>query len=286
MTIEYRSHYFDDARAKASFERCAKEIFGLDFSLWEAHGLWDENYRPFSAFVDNECIASLCVFPSLMSVNGKKTKAAQLLTVGTLPEYRGRGIQRKLWESASDWIRRDCEFVFLFTDETAAGFYERLGLRRQIEYTEVIPCPRSDRERPRFRKLNLDADYSIVERLARERQMVSRRLGFLNPNLLLFMFLYVYRSWSFHLEDLDAVIVAEETVDRLRIHDIVAGKMPHLSEVEAFLAPFGKEIEFLFCTDRLGVEGAAKRAVDDSLLIVSNKFDLTGDFVFPYSIRA
>lgn len=291
MKIEYRTSYFDDPIAKASFERYAKRIFGLDFSRWKARGLWDNQYKPFSAFIDGECVASICVYPSEMRVDGVKKKGAQLLTVGTLPEYRSYGIQREIWRRVQAWIHLECDFTFLFTAESAAGFYERLGLRRQPEYFETVRCPQlASQAELRFKKLNLelDSEYAIIERLAKEREMVSNRLGFFNPNLLLFMFLYLYQSWSYYLEDIDTVIVVEETEDRLRIHDIVANKMPKLSNIEIFLAQFKKEeIQFLFCTDRLGVDQPTKKKrVEDDLLFVSDDFKLDGEFVFPYSIRA
>jgi hypothetical protein len=66
------SDYFNEPDAKASFERYAKKIFGLDFSRWKARGLWDDQYKPFSAFVGGECIASICVYPSEMRVGGVK----------------------------------------------------------------------------------------------------------------------------------------------------------------------------------------------------------------------
>jgi len=290
MKIEYRSNYFDAPDAKASFERYAKKIFGLDFSRWKARGLWDNQYKPFSAFAGGECVASICVYPSEMRVGGVKRKGAQLLTVGTLPEYRSQGIQGEIWKRVKAWIDQECDFTFLFTDESAAGFYERLGLRRQPEYFETVQCPPlASHAGLRLEKLNLeqDSDYTIVARLAKEREMVSNRLGFLNPNLLLFMFLYLYQNQSYYLEDIDTVIVVEETEDRLRIHDIVANKMPKLSDIEIFLAQFKKqEIEFLFCTDRLGVDQPKKKRVKDSLLFVSDNFELDGEFVFPSSIRA
>jgi ribosomal protein S18 acetylase RimI-like enzyme len=291
MKIEYRSNYFDDPCAKTSFERYAKKIFGLDFSRWKARGLWDNQYRPFSAFAGGECVASICVYPSEMKVDGVKRKGAQLLTVGTLPEYRLQGIQREIWKRAHAWINQECDFAFLFTDESAAGFYEKLGLRRQEEYFETVKCPQpADQATLRFRKLNLeqDSEYAILERLAQKREMVSNRIGFLNPNLLLFMFLYLYQNWSYYLEDIDTVIVVEEMKDRLRIHDIVAKQMPRLSDIESFLAHFKKEeVDFLFCTDRLGLDQPTKKKmVEDSLLFVSDNFELEGQFVFPYSIRA
>jgi len=290
MKIEYRSDYFDDPDAKVSFERYAKRIFGLDFSRWKARGLWDNQYQPFSAFEGGECVASICVYPSEMRIDGAKRKGAQLLTVGTLPEYRSHGIQREIWKRVHAWIHQKCDFTFLFTDESAAGFYEKLGLRRQPEYFETVQCPQlASHAGLRIKKLNLEQDsqYATVERLAKEREMVSNRIGFFNPSLLLFMFLYLYQGQSYYLEDIDTVIVAEQMEDRLRIHDIVAKKMPKLSHIETFLAQFKKqEIEFLFCTDRLGLDQPRKKRVKDSLLFVSDSFELDGQFVFPYSIRA
>lgn len=290
MKIEYRSDYFDDPLAKAAFERYAKKIFGLDFSRWKARGLWDNQYKPFSAFAGGECVASICVYPSEMRVDGAKRRGAQLLTVGTLPEFRLRGIQREIWKRVSAWISQECDFTFLFTDDSAAGFYEKLGLRKQAEYFETVRCPQpASHGQLRFRKLDLeqDGDYKIIELLARERKMISNRIGFFNPNLLLFMFLYLYQGWSYYLEDIDTVIVVEDTKDRLRIHDIVAKQMPRLSDIESFLAQFKKEeIDLLFCTDRIGVDQLKKKRVKDSLLFVSDDFVLEGKFVFPYSIRA
>lgn len=288
--IEYRSHYFDDETSKASFERCTKKVFGLDFSLWKDRGLWDDQYRPFSAFVDGECVASICVYPSAMKVAGEDKRGAQLLTVATLPEYRLRGIQRELWHQAKNWIRQECDFVYLFTHDDAAGLYHSLGFLRPREFTDIIQSPRPDSAvAPNVRKLDpsLDSDFAILERLANEREMVSDRLGFFNPKLLLFMFLYVYPERSYYVEALDAVVAADVTATRVRIHDIVAKETPRLADISPTLGHFAKdEVEFLFCTDRLGLDQSRKEEVKDDILFVDDEFRLDGEFVFPYSIRA
>jgi hypothetical protein len=86
---------------------------------------------------------------------------------------------------------------------------------------------------------------------------------------------------------MDVVIVAEDSGQALRLHDILAEDMPRFTDLEPFLAHFQKnEIEFLFCTDLLGLEGAVKREVKDDVLFVSDDFEMDGDFVFPFSIRA
>jgi hypothetical protein len=252
--------------------------------------LWDKDYIAFSAFINGECAASICVYPSKMKINGEIKKGTQLLTVGTLPGFRLKGIQKEIWKRAYNRISEECDFVFLFTDDTAAGFYEKLGLRRQVEYSEVISrtvTPRHTFEHIRKLDLNIDNDYSILERLARQREMVSNRLGFYNLNLLLFMFLYNYQDKSYYIESIDTIIVIEQDGYTLRIHDVVATKMPGLKDIEPFLGCFPhKEIEFLFCTDRLMVEKPAKKEIKESLLFVSDDFNLEGEFIFPYSIRA
>ncbi len=290
MDIKYRSRYFDDAEAKASFKSYAKAVFGLDFSRWEERGLWDAQYQAFSAFAGGECVASMCVYPCEAMVKGKRQKWAQLLTVGTLPEYRGQGLQRKLWKMARTWISKHCMFTFLFTDEAAAGFYDSLGFERVREHFDVVANPHaSPATGAHFEKVDVenDSDFTILKRLARERAPVSDVLSFKCPNLLLFMFLYRYREMTYYSRDLDAVVVAEKAAGRLRIHDIVAKKMPRLDKIKAFLGGFPeREIVFLLPTDKIGVEPIRQGNVEDSLLFVSGDLPLEGDIIFPYSIRA
>ncbi|NNF99354.1 MAG: hypothetical protein HKM93_08250 [Desulfobacteraceae bacterium] len=213
-----------------------------------------------------------------------------LLTVGTLPEYRLKGIQKEIWKRVQAWTNKTCDFVFLFTDDSATGFYDRLGLRQEPEYIETITCQRlSIRDKQRYRKLNLERvdDYETITRLSKEREMVSDRIGFKNTNLLMFMFLYEYHDNSFYIEDIDTVIIVKETETRLLVHDIVSEKTPCFSDIEPFLSQFGKEeISFLFCTDRLGIEKPYRTKVAESILYVSNDFQLAGEYIFPYSIRA
>lgn len=300
MAIEYRSHYFDNPKAKAAFERYAINIFGLDFSLWEAKGLWDPNYIPFSAFDGNECIATICVYPSDMIIENTPSRGAQLLTVGTRNEYRRRGVQRKIWHEAQNWINQNADFTFLFTDNEVAPFYERLGFKRKRESYTRIPLrtlsqttspanPAHQHRQLPLRQLNLDSedDYRIITRLAASREMVSNRIGFRNPNLLLFMFLYCYREWTFYSEMFDLIIVIEHSDGVLRLHDIVADRMPSFAEIRPLLSQFNSpQVDFLFCTDRLSPPAGTQKPVSDSVLIVCDRFDLTGDFVFPNSIRA
>ena len=289
MNVQYRNDYFDDPIALAAFEEYAKTIFGLDFGRWRDKGLWDPEYVAFSAFDDARCVASICVYPSDIVFNGQTTRWAQLLTVGTLPEYRRKGIQKELWMRANAWINERWDMVFLFTDDEAAGFYERLGLKRQVEHYDVTRNVTGALSNdPGIRKLDLgnDDDYATLRRLAFEREPVSNVLGFNSPKLLLFMFLYAYQDTTYYIESLDAIVVIEQTESAIRIHDVVAKSMPLETDLEVFLGTFkAEEIHWLFCTDRLMLSPMRKEQVMDDVLIVGSGFQAQEQLVFPYSIR-
>ena len=290
MNPEFRADYFHDLKAKAAFERYAISIFRLDFAKWKAKGLWDKKYIAFSAFAGEECIASICVYPSEMTVEGRKELWAQLLTVGTLPEYRKQGIQRELWKRVQEWIDDRCSMTFLFTDETAAGFYEQLGFKREKEFIQrliyspaggSIPIPR--------RKLDLDcdADFALVKRLVETREPVSDKLGFINPNLTLFMLLYVDNENCYYNEYLDTLMVMKQDDDRLTIYDIISARMPDWKEIAGLFRGMGiKTIDFMFCTDRLGLNDVEKIELKDGILFVSDSFSVGGDIIFPATIKA
>jgi ribosomal protein S18 acetylase RimI-like enzyme len=287
--ILYRDHYFHDSAARESFEEYAKQVFGLDFALWKDKGLWEDRYVAFSAFDGGQCVASLCVYPNEVMLRGRRTRAGQLLTVGTLPEFRRRGIQRELWRRASAWLRETMEFAFLFTDESASGFYERLGLKRQRESLVSVDISSADvgvMPTGEVRKLDLSSqeDFLLISRLAHERAFVSHELGLRNPHQLLFMFLYEYGSSSYYVPALDCVVVAERGPDQVRLHDVVAPVMPSFAALVPFLARFNvPRVELLFTPDLLGLGHVDRLPVTDHVLFVTDGVDLPEPVLFPFS---
>ncbi len=287
--MHLRSHYFDDPGTKAAFKVFAQEIFGLDFTQWETHGLWDNAYVPYSIFDREAVVANICVYPSVMTVEGETRSGLQLLTVGTLPAYRGQGLQRRLWEAIKAKELPHHDFVFLFTG-TAAGFYEKLGLRRQPEFFHRLSRPpRSSEAQMESRKLDPDdpKDFQRLKALANHRTPVSQKLGFQNPNLLLFMLIGPYGDWLYVLPELDVVVVIEPTDESIRIHDIVGRSMPTIASIEGFLAGFRKpRVDLLFSPDQLGSINFECLPLVEETLMTSVGFEMPAPTLFPYSIRA
>ena len=287
--LPLRSHYFDDPGAKAAFKTFTQEVFGLDFAPWEERGLWDDAYAPYSIFDRETVVANICVYPSVMTVEGETRSGLQLLTVGTLPDYRGQGLQRRLWEVITAKEVPHHDFVFLFTG-SAAGFYKKLGLRQQSEFFHRLSLPpQSSGATVESRKLDPDdsEDFQILKTLANHRTPVSQKLGFKNPNLLLFMLIGPYRDWLYILPELDVVVVIEPTAESIRIHDIVGRSMPDVASIKGFLARFRKpRVDLLFSPDQLGAVNFECLPLVEDTLMTSPEFGMPGMTLFPFSIRA
>ena len=191
MSIVFRSDYFDDPRAKAAFERTTKVIFGLDFKRWKERGLWDTRYIAFSAFDGGECVASACVYTQNLVVESSKMTCAQILTVGTLPEYRRMGLQRELWHRIQRWKPQGHRGFFLFTDDSSASFYGHLGLVRRVEYYYIADVPHPDHE-ARFENRLLDVEDrveflfppDVLQSPIAERRLIDESINFVSEEFL------------------------------------------------------------------------------------------------------
>jgi len=117
--LEFRSGYWDDRRATDRFKEFLVTIHGLDLSLWERKGYWDHaNYRAFSLFEGDRIVATTNLFLMEMMVDGRRRKLGQFSGVGTLPEFRKRGLNRWLTERALEWAAPKHDGFFLFSRTT------------------------------------------------------------------------------------------------------------------------------------------------------------------------
>ena len=125
MDLKLRTHYWDDSDAKAAFKQFILKIHGLDFSEWDSSGYWDHAYTPFSFFDGDTVVASVCVYLLKAVLNGENTRVAQISGVGTLPEWRRRGLNRQLTDIGLAWAQGKHQGVFLFSDTDAIPYYEK-----------------------------------------------------------------------------------------------------------------------------------------------------------------
>ena len=285
-----RQDYWDDLEARRSFKDFLKLIHGLDLSLWESQGYWDYSYRPFSFFNrQGEVVSSVCVYSLDFVLEGQLCRAAQISGVGTLAEERRRGLNRQLTEIALEQILGDHEFIFLFSDDDAIPFYEATGFRAREEHRPHIRV--QGRERcPGLRRLDLAdrADRELAERFAAQRVAVSSTLGVLSTRLFMFHALYTMNTCTWHLPDLDQLVLFTEDGERLVIHDVVGKRVPTFDELAPYLiAPDTREVAFSFVPDELELEEIDWRPYPGNNLFDRGDLPLGGQpFLFPMTSHA
>ena len=134
MDIVLKTEYWNDLNARAAFKSFMRTIHGLDFSLWESAGCWDDAYTPFSFFQGDKIVASVCIYLLDSVIDGRETRLAQVSGVGTLPQWRRRGLSRQLTEIGLAWAQDRHDGIFLFADTDAIPYYERTGFSPIEEY--------------------------------------------------------------------------------------------------------------------------------------------------------
>jgi len=285
--LTLRTHYWDDPKARAAFKEFIFRIHGLDFTAWEAAGFWDDAYTPFSFFKGKTVVASVCIYLLDFVIDGQRTRLAQVSGVGTLSEWRRKGLNRQLTDIGLKWAQGRHDGVFLFSDEGAVPFYKRCGFFPMQEYVEWVPvtpprhCGGAIRLDPGDKH-----DRDKISAYAKRRTPVSNTFGVLNDKLLMFHVLYSLRNDIHEIPDLNCLVFCRRTKEGLSIYDIVGERVPRWEEIYPHIAdPTDSVIEFHFCTDRLGLQMTTTRQLEGNFPFVRGTFPIAKP-VFPFTSRA
>jgi len=287
MNLTLKTDYWGDPRAKNAFKKFMVEIFGLDLGRWEAAGCWDPAYRPFSFFHRNRVVANVCVYLLEAVIEGRRARLAQISSVGTLPEWRRRGLNRELTGRALDWAQGRQEGVFLFADTGAIPFYRRCGFQPVEEYLETLAVEPTGR---RLGAVKLDPakrrDREKIFTAAGQRTPLSRRFSVMSAHLVMFHALYGLKDDLYEIPDLDCLAFCRRQKDCLNLFDIIGQRIPPFEELYPYLTDGSdRRVDFHFFTDRLDAGRTTARPLRGNHPLVRGSFPIRKP-VFPYTSRA
>ncbi|MFC2123629.1 GNAT family N-acetyltransferase [Bacteroidota bacterium] len=285
--LEFRTGYWHEPNLKKAFMKFINDIFELDFGLWDYHGFWDDDFRPFTFFKDGKVISSVCLYSLRCIINGEKKRVAQLSSVGTLPEYRNKGLNKELSAIAIDWDRDTHEMIFLYTSEMAHGYYQKCGFTKYPEYTEVKKVPPVKKSpRVNLQKIGVERLGWIYERVTK-RDPVSNKFSSLSEKLMMFHIIYKLHDKLYLLEDLGVILVMEIVDQSLVVYDIIGSSIPEHSQLEPYFLSFKvKKVLFRFHTDRLNIMDILLNKPVESNLYIYEPQTILRDLIFPYTIQA
>ncbi len=287
MNLMMKTEYWDDQKALGAFKEFVLKIHGLDFSEWESGGYWDNAYTPFSFFKGDSIVASVCIYLLDAVIDGETTHLAQISGVGTLPEWRRKGLNRQLTDIGLEWAQGRQDGVFLFADTDAIPFYRKCGFRpideyvESLELTPVSNCGGAVKLDP-GRKYDRGRIYNY----AKQRTPVSDRFSVLNAKLVMFHALHGLRNHVYEIPDLECLVFYKRVEGCLSIFDMVGQKIPLLEELYPCIAGENdRVIEFHFYTDKLGIDRTKPRPLLGNNPFVKGAFPVKRP-VFPFTSRA
>lgn len=280
---EFIKDYCHNESIRESFNELAMKIFELDFRPWYERGYWNEQYVPYS-FIDNgKVIANASINKMTVVIDGEKYNAIQIGTVMTDESYRSQGLSRKLMQHIMDEYEAQCDFMFLFANETVLDFYPKFGFTRINESEFSLDLEKNPIEvrDTKLKQLTIENDSALLEKFAQNRFINSNILDVENnANLLMFYFIIPFKEAIFYIEDLETIVLMEEEEGTLHIFDIIAVDAPNMEAILASVVKTTtKKVICYFTMENM--PATTKPNADDALFVFSKKPLLMGDFMFP-----
>ncbi len=267
----------NDKDYQKKLNRFLKEIF-LDFQFWYDLDLWDHNYESYAIEEDGEIVSNVCVYKTRILFREKEYDALSVGAVATREDYRGRGYAKLLMNRVMDaYLNRP---VYLFANENALGFYEKLGFKRQYEKIPVLGYEIDNLELPE-RKLRHD-DPRVYDSVFGNRSF-SRELDCINTGSVNLFHLYS-GEWDgciYQIPEIETIVVAKKEGEELLLQGVFSKKRISFSEMAQKL-PFSgvKRVRLSFMPQWDDVTFRMEERPGDSLFVKNIDCDL-GDFKFP-----
>jgi GNAT superfamily N-acetyltransferase len=228
----------DDETARRGFLSLAKAVFSLDFTPWLEGGWWGGDYIPHALLDGDKVVANVSVNIIGSSWRGEAKRFIQLGTVMTDPDYRGRGLARRLMEEVTARYRNLCDGMYLYANDSVLDFYPKFGFERAEEWQYRKPVQRSGLP---VRKLNMD-DEEDRQNLLNAYQKYGNPCSALpvvgNTGLLMFYCAQFLKDCVYEIPSLGCVAVAEFDGDTMLLSDVFGADAP-LTEVLSALATEG-----------------------------------------------
>ncbi|MDR7235980.1 GNAT family N-acetyltransferase [Neobacillus drentensis] len=224
-SLSFIKSYRDNEDLRKSFNQLASNTFGIEFESWYQNGYWTEKYQPYSFIENSKVVANVSVNHVNLVIHSEIKQAIQIGTVMTHPDYRNRGLSRKLMEIVLDDFKQ-VDLVYLFANQTVLDFYPKFGFHTMKEVQFIMdygspttPCP--------FTMKKLDGsnqeDLAFIYNLAKNRKTISDIFATTgSEELLMFYCLMVFSQDLYYLEDENALVIFQIEGDCLHLYDVVS----------------------------------------------------------------
>jgi GNAT superfamily N-acetyltransferase len=256
----------------------------ISFRRWNELGGWHPDYRAFAIFDGNDIVANASVQRMQLVVRGLRITGWQFGAVGVLPDWRGRGLQRHLLNHVLAQID-ERDLAFLFANDDVLDFYPQFGFRRVTEWLHGVDVHIEPRTSV-LRRMSVDSaeDRALLARLAAIAPPVSERFAAIDyGGILLWYWTNFHQDHFYYHAGDDAIVVAEEDLEVLRVLDVIARRQIDLSAyLPQLVSQPTDHVEFGFTPEKYWPQATPLCEYLESPLFVRGAPSLpSGAFKFP-----
>ena len=266
---------------RAAHNALAGETFGLSFEDWYHGGYFDGSHIPYTLFDGDAAVANISVNLMDVKYDGKVKKYIQLGTVMTKPEYRGKGLQKQIFNEIMAEFSGKFDCMFLFANKNVLDFYPKLGFEKAVEYSfeKAINSKTCKCEKLDMAKAEDVALFKSYYEKGNSFSAFEVKNGFA---LEMFYCGGPYSENVFYIKEYDSVVVAETDENTVTCLDIFGGQGYSAEEI---MSVFGcKKLVMGFTPkDTHGYETAVINDEDTTLFVYKNGENIFADsqLLFP-----
>ncbi|MBU9722887.1 MULTISPECIES: GNAT family N-acetyltransferase [Bacillaceae] len=285
--IQFKSDYKENKADRNSFFELAKQTFGIDLASWYRSGFWNDRYVCYSFFENDKLVSNVSVSKMDIVINGQKKRAIQIGTVMTHKDYRGQGFASKLMKRVmKDLIDRH-DFIFLFSEERNAGFYEKLGFGRVYETVYSYKIENEPSPPLSHRKVNPfnESDMELIFNIYRENQMKSSIFEVENGEHLLGLYARMaYSNNIYYFEEKEAIVIFQCENEITHVYGVFSKEILDFHEIAGLFGSRGSDIVFHFTPPFQDIELTKQPFINNDyiLLVHPKKTYFPKQFSFPF----
>jgi GNAT superfamily N-acetyltransferase len=232
--IQFAKNYQENERLRSSFNKLAQSTFGINFELWFEKGYWTDRYQPYS-FIDREnVIANVSVNNIDLILNGETRRAIQIGTVMTHPDYRGKGLSKRLMNKVLRDYEDIVDVIYLFANSSVLDYYPKFGFKAVDEHLSSMEFNEPKETDTAVVKLDgsNSNDLAFIYNFAKERLPVSQQVSTVNTaELVMFYSLYVFPQNMVYLEDDKVIVIYQQKGENLHLYDVVSSTNINLNSI-------------------------------------------------------
>ncbi|TWT00217.1 GNAT family N-acetyltransferase [Planomicrobium sp. CPCC 101079] len=183
----------------------------------------------FLSLMKEKVAANVSVNKIDLVIDGHAHPSLQIGTVMTHPDYRNQGLSRILMEKVISEYEGQCDFMYLFANESVMDFYPKFGFREVEEQqfsTSSFSSNTAAREKLKLLNVKNSSDLQLIAEYIEGRVPVSTRFATANTaGITMYHVLASFKNGIYYSEKLDALLLFKQEGGQLDLFDVVS-KVP------------------------------------------------------------